>query len=1157
MISLIYISRLKFRGFKSFRHADIPLSKGFVCLAGPNGSGKSNVTDAIRFAFGEMSLKALRAKKVAELINNSCSKAEVIVEIDGDRKYEIRRAIREDGKTIYRLDGRRTTRTGVMEALRVYGYDGGGHNVIAQGQVQKIIEMNSKERRGIIDTVAGIAEFEDKKDEALRELDKVEQKITEANTVLNERSGFLSGLEKEKDDALQYIEASTLHKRGRASLVHYELERLNKSFTDIVSRQVAFKEEAARLTKDIAILDQRIGELEQKKSAITSKINARTEQNETYQALQSLDITISTDRNSVSDKGRETERLKAKLKSLDEEKKSLLAKKEAVVREAADLKKQASSLAKEIDRFEKEHKSQLKQSKAKSLAEFKQKIESLGSELEKKREERARLQSEMSRLAEISRMKREELGRMKMPAEDSNRAEKLSAELSVMNSEIEVLAREIDSLFTDEKRLNKELPEYDRRLLEMKEKIAVLRMSASPSAASLALRTVSELKESNAIKGIYGTVADLIKFDSEYAVAIEASAGQRLSYVLVESLEVASKVIERLKSQKAGRCTFIPIDTVISSRSSETAKLQNATGSMGLLLDYVDFDKRFYSAMEYVFGDTLLVTSVESAKKMGVGKARMVTKEGELLERSGIITGGSLKASLASRSQLDRMEKELEDLKRVRGSAYEEMASLRDRMSNKRKERAEREVKLKSVEIELSTLTGTSGRAKDAAELAQKLASEAEQAARGASESEKLLSKTSSEIGNMEQERENAKASLAGEEERQSEEMGELEKQLGELVSRRSSLEADSKAKESEKSLFDQRISSLDSDHKSVAGDIQNLRDELKSLEERIASNSKLRAAKDEKLKDMSSSMEKHMKQLEALNGEQAEMQKQRGSLKYEEEKKAREVGELEVKRATSEQRLVDLKAAFEELKGVPLIDANKGELEEMIRKSDATMASIPNPNLQAPQKYEEMKKDIDEVKVRVGKLVEEKSAVMGMIGEIDTKKRTIFMETFNTVNDNFRKIFNYVFKGEGLLLLDQPSDPLSSGLMIKVRDEKQKESYLDSLSGGEKSLLALLFIFAIQLYKPAPFYILDEADAALDKENSKKLAGLLRELSGRTQLIVVTHNDSVLSAAEVALGVARTPEGSKIVGIQLEKQVASVSPQAPKPSPQASPSGK
>ncbi|MCX6777410.1 MAG: AAA family ATPase, partial [Candidatus Micrarchaeota archaeon] len=203
---MVYIERVQLRYFKSFKSADITLANGFVCLAGPNGSGKSNICDGIRFALGETSLKTLRARKVSDLIMQGSEKAEIRLFLNNGKRLEVRRAIRRDGKTKYRYDGRRMTRIRVMEVLRPMGAQIGDHNVIAQGEVEQIIKMSPKERRGIIEAVSGIAEFEEKKKEAVGELAKVEQKVNDATIVMKEREGYLTELEKEKNDALRYKE---------------------------------------------------------------------------------------------------------------------------------------------------------------------------------------------------------------------------------------------------------------------------------------------------------------------------------------------------------------------------------------------------------------------------------------------------------------------------------------------------------------------------------------------------------------------------------------------------------------------------------------------------------------------------------------------------------------------------------------------------------------------------------------------------------------------------------------------------------------------------------------------------------------------------------------------------------------------------------------
>ena len=287
-------------------------------------------------------------------------------------------------------------------------------------------------------------------------------------------------------------------------------------------------------------------------------------------------------------------------------------------------------------------------------------------------------------------------------------------------------------------------------------------------------------------------------------------------------------------------------------------------------------------------------------------------------------------------------------------------------------------------------------------------------------------------------------------------------------------------------------------------------------------------------LSEISAASQKLMAKLTELEAQIKDVATQLGKIKADEEKKNREMVALDANRQIIEQRLSDIKAELDQYSGVPTIDASRVELEELARSSQAKMEALGSVNLRAPELYEQKKKEIDDVKSRVESLSGEKNAVLHMMDEIDARKRAIFLSTFTSVNDNFRKLFGFAFKGgEAALILEKPSSPFEGGLHVKVREEN-RDKYLDSMSGGEKSLIALMFIFAIQMHKAAPFYILDEADAALDKENSKKLADLIKQLSGKTQFIVVTHNDTVLSNADVALGVTRTEDGSKIVGVQL-----------------------
>ena len=1119
---MVYIKGLKFRGFKSFRRAEASFPNGYVCLAGPNGSGKSNITDGIRFALGEGSLKALRAKRVSELVNTSCKFAEVTLFIDGEQQYEIRRAINSEGKTLYRINGRRTTRTLVMEELRPYGLEAGSHNIIAQGQVQKIIEMSSKERRQIIDGIAGISEFDAKKEEALSELGKVDAKINEANVVLGERQMQMTELEKQKDEAVSYMQAQENFRRAMASIASLEHSKLSKSHADTVQKFSAIKGEAEELEKQSSVLSARSSELSAQQKAVTDKIASSGSREAAMQEIGALKESMSSDSATLAAQKKEAERLEAMRKSSLSQTEAAKKSQKECSGQCKSLSDQASKVASEIAELDKKTASGNVQSE-----EAASRLESLSAKIMSLKEQKAASESSLLSAQKMLEMKLQEKGRL-TDAVGKIADDKLSGEISVLQKEALSLQSHLDSLFEQEKELNRALPDIDRRLFASKDRAATLRASIAPSAASMALRAVEEMKQGG-MKGIYGAVSSLISCDPKYSTAVEASAGQRLSYVVVDNTATALKIIEKLKAQKSGRCTIIPLDLPRPS----VAKGDGAPGSLGRLIDFTEFDAAFQPAMDYVFSDTMLFENADKARKGGYGRARMVTLEGELFEKSGIISGGSMRGSLLSKAALDKVEAEAESLKKEKDSLFARLYSLREEMNAKRREKAEAEVKLKGIEIEMKASEEKRSSQGKALAAIRQIESEMQSAQQELARLKKSAAALESEISSASSEHESLRSRLSSEQEKSRKADAESVKKLTSLHAQRSSLEAQLQARNAEFERLSALRSEKEKEAEQALSELSECSKQSVLLQKKIAESAKQCSEKEAKLSEMSAGSSRLMAKLRELDAQLAELSVQAGKLRGELDRKNRELMDIEVRRQTAETRLADLKAALEQYSGVPTIDASKQELEALAKKGEETMNALGQVNLKAPELYEQKKKDIDDIRSRVDSLSTEKNAVFHMMEEIETKKRAIFLSTFTAVNDNFRRLFSYVFKGEGTLLLENSSSPFDSGLLVKVRDESH-DKYLDSMSGGEKSLLALIFIFAIQMHKAAPFYILDEADAALDKENSKKLSDLIRQLAVKTQFIVVTHNDTVLSNADVALGVTRTEDGSKIVGVQL-----------------------
>jgi len=1149
---MLYLDKVKLKNFKSFRYADIPLHRGFVCLAGPNGSGKSNVIDGLRFAFGELSLKSLRAKRIPDLITIGSEKAEITVFLSGDKKYEIKRAIRRDGKTLYKLNGKRTTRTALMDILRPYGLEESGHNVIAQGQVQRFTDMNAKERRGIIDQIAGISEFEDKKKEALGELGKVEQKVNDATIVMREREGFLTELEKEKDDALKHMDATNRLRLSKCSLINLELGKVDADHTKVSEKYLTLKAKEDEIKRSSEELDKKIASLEQRKSEIVTKINEEGERKKSGLAkeVQDLHTAISVSQATSAEKAKETEHLKAKVKSLDSERKELESKLSKFQEDAKGLKSQISEFESTILAFAKEKDIALKdaESLGKHFGDIRKKVSDLSKKIDDKRASCISAEVEAEKLKAKKGLLEAELERMQAPSAspDDARRSDLHSQLKALNDELASLDSQLEKLFSDEKSLNKKLPELEKKFLEARDKYttAAVKISAMrETPEQQAVTAVIELKERGMLPGLHGTVGELCKFKDDVAVAIEASAGNRLNYVIVESADVASKAIEYLKQRKLGRCTFIPLDKKPFTLSEDARALAKKEGSDGFIIDFVQFNPMYSPAYQYVFGDTLLVDSINAAKKIGIGRIRMVTAEGDLLESSGVITGGTFarkSGGLREKAEADKLRAELDSMKEERDALTNSLYSLRESMNKLRKERGEAEVKAKSCEIELRHLDEGDAKEREAIEARRKaiegLKLQSSTAEKEMQEKKTLIDKFSGELANLNAQLSTLQKELEGEEGTEHrKKMDATEKQLSDLNSKKHALEAKLAGQNAETDVHKQRLASNSEEISSLKSDLSSVEKEIKTLTETIASSSKHLEEKMAKMNKVGDELSKLYNERTELEKQVGELAKERGKGAHGFERFVKQLAELDVQRATLAQRLADLKAEASSYSDIKPLEGTREEFDAKIHECDGIIQALGNVNLKAPELYEEKKRDIAEIKERVTKLADEKMAISRMIDEIDTRKKDVFMEAFQKLNENFKRLYSHIMPGEATFILDDPADIFNSGLSIRVKDSASREKYLESMSGGEKSLLALLFVFAIQMYRPAPFYVLDEADAALDKENSKKLSELLHQLAKATQFIVVTHNDTILSSADIALGVTKTSDGSHIVGIELK----------------------
>lgn len=689
---MAHLDSITLHNFKSFRHASIKFSKGFNCIVGANGSGKSNICDSLLFALGESSLRRMRAPNASQLINSfakpkkedGIKRAYVKVNFTAAQPIEVARYIKSSNKMGYRLNGKAATRQEVVEALRSCRSDINDTNIIAQNEISYMVNLNPKQRRELIDVAAGIKEFNDKKDSAMKELEKVQARINETQIALNERKGFLEQLGKEKDDAERYAELSDTVKRITYTLLKNSETQAESEFNSIARSLKALEEKRKGISSTIAEIDLNVEKLTREKDALAKSMSERSsEMSSTNRQFEDMNREFAV-------KDAQMKSMKDRISEIDAEMDSLRSEQEKLKAESSEAKAKCSSseasLAdKEKELKSKEHLEGIAASGSAQMAKVGQnqkKIEELyvKSDGISKRYMQFKFELESINSSIKSNSLRLESGN----AEHSSLMEssrELSKRLSESESRLSSAEKEIKDMQAESERFQKRVDGVYAESTAIREQLIASGAGSSDRIASLLKREVG--------RGFHGRAYELCTYDDKYAYAVNAAASGRLGYLVVDSAETADQAIKLIKSKQLGRASFIPLKDMSSRSKEENPKFDR-------LIDHVRFDGKFSSAFSYIFAGTYIVRDIAEAKSLGFGKGRFVTLEGELVEQSGVITGGSMR--LNSPAILEAKLRSLEDEKSGALSSIREMAAA---IEGKRKEYSRAQSEAMQVKSEI------------------------------------------------------------------------------------------------------------------------------------------------------------------------------------------------------------------------------------------------------------------------------------------------------------------------------------------------------------------------------------------------------------------------------------------------------------------------
>jgi chromosome segregation protein len=1155
----LYIKEVELKNFKSFgKRVQIPLYNDFIAVTGPNGSGKSNIVDALLFALCLSNSRAMRAERLPDLIyrgddGHNPDFAEVKVRLDNTSRtmpvdldtIEVCRKIKVNNDkyaSSYYFNGKSCTHTELQDYLSKVGINPEGYNIVMQGDVTRIIEMTPVERRKIIDEIAGVAEFDEKKKKSMEELEVVKDRIGRVDIILEEVGFQLSRLKDERDRAMSYQAHRDELRRQEAFLLLARLSESKGALTTLDAESAALREKIDRLNLKSATKKDELATLDEQLKGLNSEIafKGEDEQLQVKRKIEEL----------KGERAREEGRIELAARTMEEvesQAKACYIQMEKIRQESVELSSRmgdaglrGASLQGEL-----EDQSALFDTAKKKIAEADSQYSKLRDDLseamrlrEASKANLGDLIRERDRLLDASRRGTSERDEIDVAIEETKatlaaaerETEEIKAELAELNGKALDLEKDRDDLEGARLLVRREIAESEREIQRLSGEYAKsearLRASEDRSGYSRAVEAIRSAIKRQMLTGLYGTIAELGDVGSKYSAALEVAAGARLQSIVADNDEDASIAIDYLKRSQIGRATFLPLNRL---ERGDLVQKPDRPGVIDYALNLVDFDPKFAPAFWYVFRDTLVVETLSDARRL-MGRYRMVTLEGDLVEKSGAMTGGHYKSRLKfaadESSKLAEISEKIATAEAERNTRLNRLDEIEEKISHLSRDVDELDKVIskktfrieeiqsarprleKTIQEKMDRLSQMGGESQSFKERLNSLEIQVRRIEEALAEEQQKISRIEEELTGSNIPELAASAALAeGEVKRLQERIREIDsdilkdkiradsgaEKLKELQGRREALESQRSEALERKRVATERISAVETEMREVAVREAEIEVELHGLKsERCILGEKLLALQKE-LDLIDREIDKTEARLMAADAAAAQTRSQVESLRLEIEACGVDSNQEPPRSETVAQKIKALEAAMQELEPV---------------------------NMLAIEEYDRVLKRHSILQERRDTLNNEREAIIDKLNKYDLMKKEAFLSTFLEINRNFNDIFKELSKGEGELILEFPDDPLGGGMTIKARPAGKPFHRLEAMSGGEKSLTALSFIFAIQMFRPAPFYAMDEIDMFLDGVNAERVAKLIKKISSRAQFLVVSLRKPMIQQAKYTIGV-------------------------------------
>ena len=1186
----MYLKRIEIHGFKSFANKIVlDFHEGITGIVGPNGSGKSNVADAVRWVLGEQSAKQLRGGNMQDVIfagtqiRKPQGFAYVAITLDNsdhslDISYEeitVSRRIYRSGESEYMINGSACRLKDISELFFDTGIGKDGYSIIGQGQVEKILSGKAEDRRELFDEAAGITKYKRRKLLAEKKLENERENLIRVKDILSELSRQVGPLEEQSKTARKYLDLREELKYHDINIFVNETDKLRQESVKTSEQEVIALEDLERLNKDLEALNKRYEELDGAVQKLDEDIDSvKSHINDTNLEISDYEgkVALYTEQINYNQQNERNIELRLHDMSLDIEKKNneiikyrddieslnkKLEQQNALIEKFEDEIISKNTFISDIEKDISNNKSEILKSlnEKSSLLTRNQKYETLIEQIRIRKSEAAQkiidIKTSESKIRSEFDSERQKLSKLR--EEEKRNKEKLDEILK----QIREKSLEINEKNNNLSRLQKENQHYSAKLESLKN-IAEKYEGYGTS--------VKRIMENNSFsqKGVHGVVAEIIKTEKKYEIAIETALGGRIQNIVTDTEETAKDLIEYLKKNKFGRATFVPLSAVRESKDLKDIPILKEDGVLGTASKLVSADAMYSSLVSNLLGRIIVVSDIDKAviiAKKYRYEYRLVTLEGDLFNTGGSISGGAYKNAsnlLGRKRELEELESSIEKIHREEEILSLELESQNNIYEKLKKSRNELNNILHEMQVEVSALSVSV----DAYE-------------------KKLKDNNASGLEFIEE-----RAKLEEEEKILSNEKLGLIKELENIQNIHKKIEIDVSEAESGiqgyrherddilRKLSDTRLSISGISH-SISFNNENidrLKLEIQKLEEdKVVLFKEKEENKDlllQRKDDISSSKIKidelrvqvaALKEDELkysdLKSEQLKKQKEAFSQKDELSRSIsgleKETYRLSTQKEKIEERLAQLsnymwqeyeltlstaKELFEKVEssGLHLSDVQKIIID--IKKQIKELGDI---NVHSIEEYREVSDRYELMKTQYEDIISAEASLVEIIENLDELMRKQFAEKFVEINEQFNKVFVELFGGgAGILKLEEDVDLLEAGISIISQPPGKKLQNMMQLSGGEKALTAISLLFAIQNLKPSPFALLDEIEAALDDSNVDRFANYLHKLSNRTQFIVITHRRGTMVSADRLYGITMQEKGiSTLVSVNLVEE--------------------